>query len=39
VRGIFKGVLVEHLSVPAAALATVFPGSDAVKPQRDLFRA
>lgn len=39
-RAILKGVLHDHLGVPAAALdAEVFPGSSPVRPARDLIRA
>jgi uncharacterized protein (DUF1501 family) len=39
-RSIFKGVIRDHLGVPEKLLSTaVFPGSDAVKPQRDLLKA
>jgi uncharacterized protein (DUF1501 family) len=40
VRGLFKGVLAEHLGLPAQALESqVFPGSGAVKPWEGLVRA
>jgi uncharacterized protein (DUF1501 family) len=39
-RGLFKGVLAEHLRMPASALdANVFPDSAAVKPMSGLIRA
>ncbi|HSY46398.1 MAG TPA: DUF1501 domain-containing protein [Steroidobacteraceae bacterium] len=38
-RSVLKGLLTEHLSVPAGALDTVFPDSAAAKPLRGLLRA
>jgi uncharacterized protein (DUF1501 family) len=38
-RSVLKGLLTEHLSVPAGALETVFPDSAAAKPLRGLLRA
>lgn len=39
-RSVLKGVLLEHLGVPARALQeTVFPQSEEARPVRDLFRA
>ncbi len=39
-RSVLKGVLLEHLGVPAPALEeTVFPQSPDARPTRDLFRA
>ena len=38
-RALFKGTLLEHLGVPAGALAEVFPDSAPVQPLRDQFRA
>jgi uncharacterized protein (DUF1501 family) len=37
-RSVLKGLLTEHLSVPAGALDTVFPDSAAAKPLRGLLR-
>lgn len=39
VRALFKGTLVDHMGVAAGSLDAVFPDSDGVRPQRDLFRA
>jgi uncharacterized protein (DUF1501 family) len=39
VRALFKGTLADHMGVSAAALDGVFPGSEQVRPLRDLFRA
>jgi uncharacterized protein (DUF1501 family) len=38
-RAIAKGLLAQHLGLDAAALATVFPDSDATQPMRGLIRA
>jgi uncharacterized protein (DUF1501 family) len=38
-RAITKGLLAQHLGLGAAALAQVFPGSDAATPMRGLVRA
>jgi uncharacterized protein (DUF1501 family) len=39
-RAMFKGVLSEHMGVPAGALdGTVFPGSGDVRPMTGLIRA
>jgi len=39
-RSIFKGVAMDHLGVPEKVLSSsVFPGSDAVKPQSGLLKA
>lgn len=39
-RSIFKGVAQDHLGVPENVLSSrVFPGSEAIKPQRDLLKA
>jgi len=38
-RAVAKGVLRDHLGLADRALVDVFPGSDAVKPVRDLIRA
>jgi uncharacterized protein (DUF1501 family) len=39
-RSVIKGVLADHLAVPARALDnSVFPDSEAVRPMRDLIRA
>jgi uncharacterized protein (DUF1501 family) len=38
-RSVLKGLLTDHLSVPAGALETVFPDSAAAKPLRGLLRA
>jgi uncharacterized protein (DUF1501 family) len=39
-RSIFKGVAMDHLGVPENVLSSnVFPGSEAIKPQRGLLKA
>lgn len=39
-RSVLKGVLRDHLGIPAGALArTIFPGSDEVEPMDDLLRS
>ncbi len=38
VRGLAKGLLVAHLGVPAAAMAAIFPGAEAVAPAAGLLR-
>lgn len=39
-RGLFKGILADHLAVPDAVLSkSVFPSSDDAQPMRDLVRA
>lgn len=38
-RGLFKGILIDHLGLPAALVERqVFPGSSVAKPMRDLIR-
>jgi uncharacterized protein (DUF1501 family) len=39
VRSVAKGLLIEHLGVPEAAMAKVFPGSGSALPMRGLLRA
>jgi len=39
-RSVLKGVAIDHLGVPETLMSSrIFPGSDAVKPQRDLLKA
>jgi uncharacterized protein (DUF1501 family) len=37
-RALFKGVLLEHLNVPEAAMGNVFPGADDIAPLQGLVR-
>lgn len=37
-RALFKGVLMEHLHVPASAMGEIFPGADQIAPLRGLIR-
>ena len=38
-RSVAKGLLAQHLGLPPAALAQVFPGSESAAPMKGLLRA